>query len=230
MGDSKQALIVAVPRYELEEEFPDLTAAVDRDAELIGAALRSSGYSVEVLGLAPDKPAQRSRVRSAVSRICCTAPEDGTVLVHFTGHGLSVGGADHLVPSDAQLSWAADPPEVALDSLIDLDLASLLQGCRAGTVLLTVDACRDPADPDGGSHGGRATVFPAGHDRVAVLFGCGPGQTCGSDDEAGSHFTRALAEALDADTSPRTVAEVIEYTTARTAELARAARHQQTPT
>ncbi|APY88992.1 HD domain-containing protein [Streptomyces alfalfae] len=230
MGESKQALVIAVPRYELEEEFADLTAAVDRDAELIGAALRSSGYSVEVLGLTSDRPAQRSRIRSAISRICCTAPEDGTVLVHFTGHGLSVGGADHLVPADAQLSWATDPPEVALDSLIDLDLASLLQGCRAGTVLLTVDACRDPADPDGGSHGGRATSFPAGHDRVAVLFGCGPGQTCGSDDEAGSHFTRALAEALDADTSPRTVAEVIEYTTARTTELARAARHRQTPT
>ncbi|KUL60049.1 MULTISPECIES: caspase family protein [unclassified Streptomyces] len=230
MGESKQALVIAVPRYELEEEFADLTAPVDRDAELIRAALRSSGYSVEVLGLTSDRPAQRSRIRSAISRICCTAPEDGTVLVHFTGHGLSVGGADHLVPADAQLSWATDPPEVALDSLIDLDLASLLQGCRAGTVLLTVDACRDPADPDGGSHGGRATSFPAGHDRVAVLFGCGPGQTCGSDDEAGSHFTRALAEALDADTSPRTVAEVIEYTTARTTELARAARHRQTPT
>ncbi|MFK4071407.1 caspase family protein [Streptomyces sp. NPDC029674] len=230
MGESKRALIIAVPRYELEEEFPDLTRAVHRDAELIGEALHSSGYSVEVLGLAPDKPAQRSRVRSAISRICCTAPEDGTVLVHFTGHGLSVGGADHLVPSDAQLSWAAEPPEVALDSLIDLDLTSLLQGCRAGTVLLTVDACRDPAGTDGGSHGGPATNFPSWRDRVAVLFGCGPGQTCGADDEQGSHFTRALAEALDADTSPRTVAEVIAYTTTRTTELARAARHEQTPT
>ncbi|MEU6122715.1 caspase family protein [Streptomyces sp. NPDC047123] len=231
MGESKRALIVAVPRYELEEEFPDLTAAVHHDAELLGASLESSGYSVEILGLTPDRPAQRSRIRSAISRICCTAPEDGTVVVHFTGHGLSVGGADHLVPADAQLSWAVDPPEVALDSLIDLDLASLLQGCRAGTVLLTVDACRDPAGPGGASHGGgAATNFPAWRDRVAVLFGCGPGQTCGSDDEQGSHFTRALAEALDADSPPRTVGEVIAHTTARTTELARAARHEQTPT
>ncbi|MET7363398.1 caspase family protein [Streptomyces sp. NPDC005562] len=231
MGESKRALVVAVPRYELEEEFPDLTPAVHRDAELVQEALHSSGYSVEVLGLTPDRPAQRSRIRSAISRICCTAPEDATVLVHFTGHGLSVAGADHLVPADAQLSWAAEPPEVAVDSLIGLDLTSLLQGCRAGTVLLTLDACRDPAGPaGGGSHGGPATNFPSWRDRVAVLFGCGPGQTCGSDDEEGSHFTRALAEALHADTSPRTVAEVITYTTTRTAELARAARHEQTPT
>ncbi|MEV7191933.1 caspase family protein [Streptomyces sp. NPDC093510] len=229
MGESKRALIVAVPRYELEEQFPDLVQSVHRDAELIGEALHSSGYSVEVLGLAPDKPAHRSRIRSAVSRICCTAPEDGTVLIHFTGHGLSVGGADHLVPADAQLSWATEPPEVLVDSLIDLDLTSLLQGCRADTVLLTVDACRDAAGPEGGSHGGPATNFPSWRDRVAVLFGCGPGQTCGSDDEQGSHFTRALAEALDADTAPRTVAEVIAYTTTRTTELARAARHEQTP-
>ncbi|MEU4798879.1 caspase family protein [Streptomyces sp. NPDC023327] len=230
MGQSKQALVIAVPRYELEEAFPDLTSAVHRDAELLGEALHSSGYSVEVLGLAPDRPAQRSRIRSAVSRICCTAPQDGTVLIHFTGHGLSLGGADHLVPADAQLSWAVQPPEVAVDSLIDLDLTSLLAGCQAGTVLLTVDACRDRAGPDSASHGGPATNFPAWRDRVAVLFGCGPGQTCGADDEHGSHFTRALAEALDADTAPRTVAEVIAYTTTRTTELARAARHEQTPT
>ncbi|MGW2227511.1 wHTH domain-containing protein [Streptomyces formicae] len=229
MGESRRALVIAVPRYELEEKFEELTPAVRRDAELLTESLHASGYSVEVLGLEPDRPAQRSRVQSAISRICCTAPEDGVVLIHFTGHGLAVDGADHLVPADAQLSWATEPPEVALDSLIGLDLTSLLRGSRADTVLLTVDACRDPRDEDGRSQGGRATTFPAGHDRVAVLFGCGQGESCGSDGERGSHFTRALAEALAADTAPRTVGDVIAYATARTTELARAARQAQTP-
>ncbi|MFI7343661.1 caspase family protein [Streptomyces sp. NPDC050085] len=230
MGDIRRALVIAVPRYELPEEFPDLTGAVHKDAEHLGAALQTSGFTVELLGLAPDKPASRSRIRSAISRICCTAPQDATVLIHFTGHGLSLDGADHLVPCDAQLSWVDDPPEVDGDTLIGLDLTSLLKGCQAGTVLLTVDACRDPARPESGSHGGPATNFPSWRDRVAVLFGCGPGQLCGSDEHEGSHFTRALAEALHADTSPRTVADVIAYTTARTTELARGARHEQTPT
>ncbi|MEU6826834.1 caspase family protein [Streptomyces atriruber] len=229
MGESRRALVIAVPRYELEEKFEELTPAVRRDAELLTESLHASGYSVEVLGLEPDKPAQRSRIQSAISRICCTAPEDGVVLIHFTGHGLAVDGADHLVPADAQLSWATEPPEVALDSLIGLDLTALLRGSRADTVLLTVDACRDPADEGGRSQGGRATAFPAGHDRVAVLFGCGQGQSCGSDGEQGSHFTRALAEALAADTAPRTVGDVFAYATRRTAELARAARQTQTP-
>ncbi len=230
MGESRQALIVAVPRYELADRFEDLTDTVGRDVELMTEALRSSGYSVELVGAPPHEPALRSRIRSTISRVCATAPEDSTVLIHFTGHGLSVGGADYLVPADAQLTWATSPPQVALDSLIGLDLAELLQGCRADTVLLTVDACRDTAGADGPSYGGPATNFPAWRDRVAVLFGCGPGQTCGSDAELGSHFSRALAEALHADTAPRTVADVITHTVRRTTEFARAARQEQTPT
>ncbi|MFS8204584.1 caspase family protein [Streptomyces sp. CWNU-52B] len=229
MGESRQALIVAVPQYELADRFEDLTDVVGRDVELMTEALRSSGYSVELVGAPPHEPALRSRIRSTISRVCATAPEDSTVLIHFTGHGLSVGGADHLVPADAQLTWATAPPQVALDSLIGLDLAELLQGCRADTVLLTVDACRDTAGADGPSYGGPATNFPAWRKRVAVLFGCGPGQTCGSDAEHGSHFSRALAEALHADTAPRTVADVITHTVRRTTEFARAAREEQTP-
>jgi hypothetical protein len=231
--DSRQALIVAVPRCELSEHFADLTQTVVRDVELMTEALHSSGYSVESLGAAQDEPALRSRIRSAISRVCATAPEGGTVLIHFTGHGLSADGADHLVPADAQLTWATTPPQVALDSLIGLDLAELLRGCRAGTVLLTVDACRDNSTADGTdgtSNGGAATIFPARRDRVAVLFGCGPGETCGSDEKRGSHFTRALADALHADTAPRTVADVIAHTVRRTAEFARAHRQVQTPT
>ncbi|MFE4684466.1 caspase family protein [Streptomyces sp. NPDC056721] len=230
MGDDRRALVIAVPRYELAEEFPDLTPAVHKDAETLDTALRTSGFTVELLGLAPDQPASRSRIRSAISRICCTAPPDATVLIHFTGHGFSLDGADLLVPCDAQLSWVDDPPEVDPDTLIGLDLTTLLKGCQAGTVLLTIDACRDPARPESGASGGPATNFPAWRERVAVLFGCGPGQLCGTDDREGSHFTRALAQALHADTSPRTVADVITYTAARTTELARGARHEQTPT
>ncbi|MFF2849156.1 caspase family protein [Streptomyces sp. NPDC058001] len=229
MGASRRALLVAVPQYELSDRFPDLTRVVQRDVEVLGDALRSSGYAVEVIGTSPDAPALRSRIRSAVGRVCATAPEDGTVLVHFTGHGMSVDGSDHLVPADAQLSWASDPPDVDLGSLIDLDLSTLLKGCRAGTVLLTVDACRGTDESGTGSHGGPATNFPSRPERVAVLFGCGAGQVCGSDDESGSHFTRALADALHADTSPRSVADVIAHTARRTAEFARAAGAEQNP-
>lgn len=229
MGESRQALIIAVPQYELSDHFPDLTQAVLKDAELMDTALRSSGYTVETLGLTADRPALRSRIISAISRVCCTAPEGGTVLIHFTGHGLSADGSDYLVPSEAQLNWSTDPPHVDTAGLIGLDLTTLLKGCRAGTVLLTVDACRD-AHPDADvSFGGPATNFPSWRDRVAVLFGCAAGQTCGSDDQEGSHFTRALSEALASDSSPRTVGEVIAHTVRRTAEFARAAQHAQRP-
>ncbi|WUS96322.1 caspase family protein [Streptomyces sp. NBC_00708] len=229
MGESRRALIIAVPQYELSDHFPDLTQAVVKDAELMDTALRSSGYTVETLGLTADRPALRSRIISAISRVCCTAPEGGTVLIHFTGHGLSADGSDYLVPSEAQLNWSTDPPHVDTAGLIGLDLTTLLKGCRADTVLLTVDACRD-AHPDADvSFGGPATNFPSWRDRVAVLFGCAAGQTCGSDDQEGSHFTRALSEALASDSSPRTVGDVIAHTVRRTTEFARAAQHAQRP-
>lgn len=229
MGVSRQALLIAVPQYELSDHFPDLTAAVVKDVELMDAALRSSGYSVETLGLAPERPALRSRIISAISRVCCTAPEGGTVLIHFTGHGLSVDGSDYLVPSEAQLNWSTHPPHVDAASLIGLDLTTLLKGCKAGTVLLTVDACRDALLGAEVSFGGPATNFPSWRERVAVVFGCAAGQTCGSDDREGSHFTRALAEALASDSSPRTAGDVISHTVRRTAEFARAAQHEQRP-
>ncbi|OKJ71063.1 wHTH domain-containing protein [Streptomyces sp. CB02460] len=229
MGDSRQALIIAVPQYELSDHFPDLTQAVVKDAELLDSALRSSGYTVETLGLTPDRPALRSRIISAISRVCCTAPEGGTVLIHFTGHGLSMDGSDYLVPSEAQLNWSTDPPHVDIAGLIGLDLTTLLKGCRAGTVLLTVDACRDVQPDAEASFGGPATNFPSWRDRVAVLFGCAAGQTCGADDHEGSHFTRALSEALSSDSSPRTVGDVIAHTVRRTTEFARAAQHEQRP-
>ncbi|WP_217185559.1 caspase family protein [Streptomyces sp. AC495_CC817] len=227
MGENRRALIVAVPQYELSDRFADLTDTIGRDVELMSTALRSSGYSVEVIGATASESAGRSRILSAISRVCATAPEDATVLIHFTGHGLSVAGADHLVPTDAQLTWGTTPPQVDVDSLIPLDLVKLLKGCRADAVLLTVDACRDGVG--GPSSGGQATRFPAGLERVAVLFGCDSGQTCGSDEELGSHFSRALADALHVDTSPRTFAEVVAHATRRTAEFARAARQKQTP-
>ncbi|SEK35388.1 HD domain-containing protein [Streptacidiphilus jiangxiensis] len=223
MGE-RRALVVAVPRYELNEKFADLSTIVHQDVEHLQAALTSSHYNVEVLGLDRDKAANKSAIRSAISRTACTAPEGATLLVHFTGHGLAdLEGTDYLVPADAQLKWDTSPPRIDPDSLLGLDLDSLLAGCRAETVLFTVDACRVDA-ADGGQPGwGRAPVFPAYPTRVAVLFGCGPDEECGSDEEQGSHFSRALAEALQADSPPRTLAEVLDSTKRRTVELARAA-------
>ncbi|MFF3176998.1 caspase family protein [Streptomyces sp. NPDC057900] len=229
MSDSMQALLIAVPRYVLHQQFPSLADVVAKDVELMDAALRSSGYSVEILGLDPQRPAQKATITSAISKVCCTAPEDSTVLIHFTGHGISVDGSDYLVPADAELDWSTEPHRVNVDNLIGLDLTTLLKGCKAGTVLLTVDACRDTDSEAAPCLGGPAANFPSWRDRVAVVFGCAAGQTCGSDEHEGSHFTRALAEALAQKSSPRTVGDVISYSTRRTAELARSAQHVQRP-
>ncbi|GAA3307111.1 hypothetical protein [Streptomyces cinereospinus] len=76
MGESRQALITEVPEDELADVLTDVSDTVSRDVELLTEAPHSSGYGVEVVGATPDDPAQRPRIRSAVSRVCATAPEE----------------------------------------------------------------------------------------------------------------------------------------------------------
>jgi Caspase domain len=219
----RQALLIGVPSYpnDVAGLFPDLSRVVERDIALLERALRGSGYTVETLGMAPERRAARSQIRSAIGRMCCRAPSDGVVLVHFTGHGLSLDGTTYLVPADATPDWSTEPPTVDVATLLALDMKDLLAGSTAGTVLLTIDACRD-----GGTG---APEFLQLSERVCVVFGCGPGQTCGSDETEGSHFSRALANALDPETPPRTLGDVVTHTVRRTVEHARAAQHRQKP-
>ncbi|GGM93112.1 HD domain-containing protein [Streptomyces fuscichromogenes] len=225
----RSALIIAVPRHDLSTEFEDLSEVVKHDVEGLESALIESGFNVDVLGAGGDWQATRSSIRSRISEICCTAPADAFVLIHFTGHGVTIDGTDYLVPADVANTWRSGAPTIDTDTLLRLDIAELLRGSTAEAVLFTIDACRDALHDGLGYGGGAATNFPAGNEKIAVIFGCGIGETCGSSRENGSYFTGALTEALSPRTQPRDVKEVITFLTRKTRNLARVTGQSQNP-
>lgn len=60
-------------------------------------------------------------------------PADGTLLIHFTGHGVRIGDTDYLVPHDglapAEGDEDWDQPHV-VQSLVPADVSPYLAKCR----------------------------------------------------------------------------------------------------
>ncbi|MEU4656257.1 caspase family protein [Streptomyces sp. NPDC023723] len=195
-----------------------LDAAVAADLARMETVLRASHYDVRTLHNAE---AGRSRIRTTISEVARAVPEDGTLLLYFTGHGIRVGDEDFLVP------WDVTPPEDGLweepysDSLLSARISPLLKNCRAATVLWLIDACRAEL-PDNGVPFGNGIDNGPPHGGYVVMTGCSPGQLSGFASQ-GSFFTAGLVDAFDAMTSARTVDDVFE--TARLAALAEAERH-----
>ncbi|POX56487.1 GTP-binding protein [Streptomyces sp. Ru71] len=203
MGTSR-ALLIAVP---LGLEF------VREDTAAIREALLSSGWADgDVTVLDTLEQTSRTQIFAALHDFFARCADDDFVLVYFSGHGVRLDGVDHLVPADAT-------PAAAYQSLVPLLPDQLLATLTSrATVMLCVDACRDDAGAD---------VLPPPtppapsrtRENVVLVHACAAGeQAMGT--AAGSFLGRALAEALAADSPPRTVAEVIAHVRRRTREIA----------
>ncbi|MFD8261951.1 caspase family protein [Streptomyces griseoluteus] len=224
----RHALLIGVGETpQAQRRFASLTDVVTKDLDAMTEQLTASGYGVTALrpgGEGPvDKGAITSALEAAAQRDC------DLLLVYFTGHGVHLDGRDYLVPASA---LAPEPggrwTDGQRESLLRLDVSRYLTECRAESVVYAVDACRDGQPEEDGSGFGAATVYAPSR-RLALLVGCAKGQRCHYGPE-GSHFTRALAEALDPLTPERTVEAVFHRARARTTALAhRHGGHQQTP-
>lgn len=184
-----------------------------------GLLLRASEYEVEVL-----EEATRAAVTAGIAAAGRDVPVDGTLLIHFTGHGVRIGDTDYLVPHDglapAEGDEDWDQPHV-VQSLVPADVSPYLAKCRAGTVLWTVDACRSPVPDDAGVRFGSTILKGPPTGRFAVLTGCRAGEVGGHTEE-GSFFTLGLAEAMRPLTAARTVEEVYATAAAWTRKAAHA--------
>ncbi|WP_037269063.1 caspase family protein [Kibdelosporangium aridum] len=209
------ALLVGVPGCGDSELFEDLPVeAIRQDISRMRDVLLESGYQIEVLGVAPDEPKGETVVRTeashgwcvrAIRDICGRVPEEGTLLIYFSGHGLRIGGRDYLVPSDATRSLSGPGPDP--DSLLDMDLSKHVGHCKAKLVAFVVDACRSTSDEtiDLAQLQGIPRL-PNGVFRLAM--GCDTGEVCGYNTR-GSYFTRELTKGLSTRSSARTMAEVL---------------------
>ncbi|MEV8018655.1 caspase family protein [Streptomyces sp. NPDC086554] len=217
MAQTRTALLIGVAATpDAAHHFASLEEPIAADQHALGASLKAAGYRVETV-----RGGGRAEITTAIDEVARSVPADGTLLLHFSGHGIRIGDTDYLVPSDARAPHDGDWRTSYRDTLLPADISPYLADCRAGTVLWLIDACRD--EPSGGAGVFGSSIVrgqPSG--RFALMTACAAGQRSGFTAD-GSFFTQGLAEAFRPLTEARTLQEV--YETARRHTL-RAARRQ----
>jgi sulfatase modifying factor 1 len=183
----KYALLVGVRKYDPAEPLPTLTYSED-DVDELRRVLLASGYRPENIKLMTQRGGAENprylpladRIRKEFALTLKQLDEHDSLVVALAGHGVqfSQEGESFFCPADAALDDES--------TLIKLsDLATSLEGCRAGFKLLLVDACRNNPKLRAARAAGRAVVDlpslsrpfvqrPAGG--VAALFSCSAGE------------------------------------------------------
>lgn len=181
------ALVVGNGTYATVPALPNPPA----DAEAVAAALRGGGFQVMLardVGRAALEAALRAFAREAVGA--------EVAVFFFAGHGLQIGGENHVVPTDARL---AAPSDVDFE-LVPLDLvARALSGAQARILIL--DACRDnpmAARLPAGSRSVGRGLAPVERVDLGMLiaFSTAPGAVALDGTGGNSPFTEALVEHL----------------------------------
>jgi uncharacterized caspase-like protein len=106
-----------------------------RDSEAVAAGLREVGFqSVTVLN-----DASRDAMVKALSAFGREADNADWALIYYAGHGVEVGGTNHLIPIDARL---ASDRDVGAEALSLDQIMGYVEGARKLRVVL-LDACRE---------------------------------------------------------------------------------------
>src|SRR3954447_9019107 len=93
------ARIIGVSKYDAET-INNIEVA-ERDVAAMTAALRDSGYQVDVLtSTSPGRHPTRNGIKEYLEDALEEAPEESTLFLYFSGHGIHVEGKDYLCPSD----------------------------------------------------------------------------------------------------------------------------------
>ncbi|MES9808601.1 HD domain-containing protein [Streptomyces cinereoruber] len=228
----RRALLVGVGRTAFLERDPGLAARfprlgfVDRDVEMVGAALIESGYTVEALHPGHSLPERQDTsvgsIVSAVEEFFLSCGAGDTAFLYISGHGMSVGEREYLVTSDARpRSDGSLIAQTVLETAPEVLLGRIPEDVE---VVVCLDTCRTDQPPSATVPHETPLVDSAYRD-VAWLLACGRGQAAYADPEKGSHFGIALSEALSRNSPPKTFKEVhafvrsrVERLTARLAE------------
>ncbi|MFE0776235.1 caspase family protein [Streptomyces sp. NPDC058861] len=228
----RRALLVGVGRTVFLERDPALASRfprlgfVDRDVEMVGAALAESGYSVEALHPGHPLPERQDTsvgsIVSAVEEFFLSCGAGDTAFLYVSGHGMSVGEREYLVASDARPR--ADGSLIAqtvLETAPEVLLGRIPEGVE---VVVCLDTCRTD-QPSSATVPHETPLVDSAYRDVAWLLACGRGQAAYADPEKGSHFGIALSEALSRNSPPKTFQDVhafvrgrVERLTARLAE------------
>lgn len=110
-----------------------------RDARLIRQTLRDK-LGFEVIYAENAGKAQLERAIARYGARLATAGADAVAVFYYAGHGVQSGGENFLLPVDIIIDREA---ELVLRSVRAEDVLRQMQGARAATKIVILDACRD---------------------------------------------------------------------------------------
>lgn len=210
----RRALLLGVPRQ--ESQYITSLRVVENDLERVAAALRSSRYEVDLIGLADKSDFTANSLRRRIRKFCQDPDSQGaTLLVYFTGHGIHWRGRNWLVAGDAH----PDDLVELQAGLLEADQSEVFDKCQAQTIVFMIDACREGVDyPEKGlvlESWTEDRLHAAANQRRATIYSCGLGQLSRfhmpDDGSPGySMFSYALAEAMHADHPARSLRDVVK--------------------
>jgi uncharacterized caspase-like protein len=217
----RKALIIGNDRY--LHVAPLANAAAD--AESMARTLQAVGFTVTRHVNLDEK-----QFKQALRDFRMKVQGGDEVIFFFAGHGVQLGAANYLLPTDIR----ADHEEQVKDEAIPLQrILDDLNERKAKFALAVVDACRDnPFQSKGRSIGGRGLAPTSAASGQMVMYSAGAGQQAldrlgPNDQERNGLFTRVLLREM---TVPgQSVDRVLRNVRNEVVKLARGVGHEQTP-
>lgn len=218
---NRKALIIGNDLY---TDVPKLQNAA-ADAEAMSKALEGAGFKVSKhLNL------NEKAFKQALRDFRLNIQGGDEVLFFFAGHGVQLGSANYLLPTDIK----GDHEEQVKDEAIQLQkVLDDLQEKKTKFALAVIDACRDnPFKGQGRAIGGRGLAPTSAATGQMIMFSAGSGQQAldklGTNDKnKNGLFTRVfLKEMLKPGVS---VDRVLRNVRNEVVTLAKGVGHEQTP-
>lgn len=187
VAQQRVALVIGNGSYRAVPRLENPSA----DAAAIAASLRAAGFTTDLV-----RDAGKAEMEAALRRFGAAAEGAELAVFYFAGHGIQIGGENHLLPVDARLAHARD---------VDYELVGVplvlraIQGARARVLIL--DACRDnPLAAQARGFSGTRSVG-RGLARVdtvdlgtLIAFSTSPGAVALDGSGRNSPFTAALVQ------------------------------------
>lgn len=178
--------------------FPQLDNAVN-DAKAIYSKLKELGFDMMPIVLNAD----RTKMWNAINDFINRANDYQTVLIYYSGHGLSPdGGANYLIPINADIKCLDDVKRDGINSQIDLITKLEERQCDVKIALL--DCCNSCNVPDCGTKNaanqGGLSLLQKKPEGVCILHAASPTKTAydkTSPNSKNSPFVEALLECID---------------------------------
>ncbi len=217
----KKALVIGNDNYQFVPKLANARA----DAQAIAKNLSNLGYQVSLKTDLSEKSmlATIRQFKESVSR-------SDEVLFFYAGHGVQLGGANYLLPTDIK---GESEDQVKDDAL---QLQRLLDDMSEKNVKFTlalVDACRDnPFPKRGRAIGGRGLAPTTAASGQMIIFSAGSGQQAldkvgPGDKSPNGLFTRILLEEMYVPGSR--VDNVVREVRKKVVDAARSVGHEQVP-